>query len=253
MKSLSRVIKSGHAWSLHKPHKLTIRTIQIQEEFAASDQKENTQRSQFLEAAHLEAEKILEKAEEEKTRLLKEIEKEREAWQEEKARLIEEARKEGYQDGFEKGKKDGLQEYENVIESARQVVQLSKKDYEKKIEASEETIIEIAVKVAEKIIAANLKREPELFTGLVREVICEVKEYPEVKIYVHPDKYEFMLEQKEELMELFTTKTELYIFPDVNLPENGICVESPFGKIDASIDTQLEQLKSKLLNIVRED
>lgn len=250
---MSKVIKSNHTLPLKAPHKLTIKSVQIVQQKEVADEQNNLEPSQLLHNAYQEAEKIINEAMEQKKEILSQIQKEKEAWNEEKQSLMEEAQKTGYQDGFQKGKEDGYKQYENVVKQAEQLIHHSKKDYQKKLEQSEETIIKIAMKAAEKILAKKLEDDDELFLAIVREVIHEVKEYPEVKIYVHPDKYAYLLDQKDELKELFTTNVELYIFPDHHLKQNGIYVESPFGKIDASVDTQLEQLKTKLLNLVRED
>ncbi|SEB03334.1 flagellar assembly protein FliH [Thalassobacillus cyri] len=198
-----------------------------------------------LKEAELETEKRLQEAE-------KIIEQQKQAWEQEKSNLVEKARKEGLEAGYKEGRQQGYQEAEGHIKESRQVVEQAKEDYQQIIDSSETTILEIALRIAEKIMKHQLTETPEDFLPLVKRVIAEVHGQPEVIVSVHPDQYSLVLAQKDEL-ELFTSsKSVLTIYPTTELEPFSCKVESSFGSIDASIDSQLTELRKQLLEVSQE-
>src|SRR5699024_12405668 len=73
------------------------------------------------------------------------IQKKKEAWKEEKKTYINEAHDEGYKDGFDRGKEEGLQVYKERIEQVNQIIKAATKDYKKTLKQSEDKIIDFAM------------------------------------------------------------------------------------------------------------
>lgn len=206
----------------------------------------------ILQKAQQEAEEIVQSALAEKESVYEEIRLAKQHWEKERELFIEEAKKKGYEDGYRSGEKEGFTQYESLIKQAEQIIEVANQEFTKKIESSDEEILKIAFKVAEKILHQVIDEDQEAFRHLVRQVIEEVKENTEVKISVHPNQYELIVFHKEEFEQLFTKKVELYIVPDAKLKPYSVEVESPSGKIDAGVETQIEQLQIKLLEYLRE-
>jgi flagellar assembly protein FliH len=200
----------------------------------------------ILEKAKAEAETLKREAQLYYETVQRQILQEKENWEDEKQQLVEMAKKEGYEIGLQQGHEDGLAQYYQLIKQANQIVEAANNEYYQQIEAANETIFLIGLKVAEKILDAHLNENSEHFVSLVKRAIREVREHSEVKIYIHPAYYDAVVQQKDELKELFHQEVDLFIYPDVQLPEHGCIIESPFGRIDASVDTQLKQIKEKL-------
>ncbi len=233
-----------------EPIKLVLKALEVQKH--DQQEKEQTNDKNDLKKAKEEAETILKKAYEERASCLAEIDELRNNWQKEREAFIQEAQKIGYDEGFHAGEKAGFQAYEAAIKKVEHIMEVAKTDYVKKIESAEEQIVLLAMKAAEKIVKTTLAEEPKKFQSIVKAVIEEVKDYPEVKIFVHPEQYEFILFHKEEFEQLFTKVVDLFIIPDAKLKPFSVHVESTSGKIDASIETQIEQLKNKLLDFMKE-
>ncbi|WLR53200.1 flagellar assembly protein FliH [Bacillus tianshenii] len=209
---------------------------------------------QIIQQAHEEAQMIRQEAEQYSQEMLQQVEQERLNWETEKQQLIEQAKQEGYAAGYDQGTQDGYQQYAAIIEEARQVVGAAKLDYEKHLEDSEYTILHLGITAAEKILATKLEEDPDYYMHLVRRAIREVKEHENIQIQVHPTKYELLLTHKDELLALFTRPTsELYIYPNDEMQEFQCLIESSFGRIDASIDSQLNEIKLKLLQVLEEE
>ena len=76
-------------------------------------------------------------------------------------------------------------------------------------------ILELAIKVAEKIIETKIEEQSKTFLPIVKRQLKKQKIIAEIQLHVHPVHYEDLLEQKEELRRpIFTKDTDLFIYPD---------------------------------------
>lgn len=265
---LSKIIKSFAAKDASDNQRvIALRSIHFEKEAQLPDEEKADERQIIAEAqqlkemaqaelekAQMEAAQLKEEAIASREALLQEIEQERLNWENEKKLLIEETRKQAYEEGLLLGKAEGLEQYNDLLKEANQIVELAKQDYEQHLEQAEITILHLAIRSAEKILSHQLAEAPEHFVGIVKGVIKEVKEFDTVQLRVHPTYYEYVMNHKEELQTLLTSPTAaMYVYPDEEMKETSCIVESPFGRIDASIDSQLMELKEKLLEILTKD
>jgi len=107
-------------------------------------------------------------------------------------------------------------------------------------------IVKLAVRSAEKVIKQQLSEHPESFLEIVKAAIHELKDHAVVSIFLHPDNYEHVLKQKDELRQLLDAETKLAIYIREDLEKNSCLIEHPYGQIDASVDTQLDQIRQAL-------
>ncbi len=251
---LSRLIKSQ--FTNHHDDKKTIAVQQLQlfmQDKVTQDDPELLKESSYIiQTARVEAEKIIQSAHEESSRIKQQIDGERNEWHQEREQLVEQAMQEGHAEGLELGRQEALRQYHAHIEESKRMIDMAKHDYDEVIQSAENTILELSIKVAEKIISSKLVDSQENFLPLVKKGLLEVKEYENIKIHVHPCYYELVLSQKDELKTLVTNDTDLYVYANAELNEQDCFIESAFGRIDLSIDTQLEQLKKQLLDLLDE-
>ena len=255
MTLLSRIIKS-HYTATHAQEKklIHIKKIMIEQEelpeqqeaLASNVQDVLMEANQYAERIVLEAQK---KAEQIQLNLQEEIER----WNEEKMILISEARQEGYLIGKEQGLMDSQKECQHMLDLAKETVNQAKKEYQSVVEKSEFTILHLGIKVAEKIMNQHLADNQENYLFIVKKAIKEAREYKNIELHVPPLHYAFLLTHKKELMSLFPRDIEFYIYPDDELDENGCVIESSNGRLVASVDDQLEEIRVKLQEILEED
>lgn len=171
-----------------------------------------------------------------------EIEAAKANWATTKQKYIDQAKEEG----FEQGKHNGFDQYKRLIADANEVVKAARKDYYSTIEQSDEVILDLAIHTAEKILRQQLNEQRERFVPIVQSAIKDVKNKSEVTIYVHPENYNFVVRQKDELKQFDKGKLNISIYASDELNEGSCLIEHPFGQVDASIDTQLQQLREAL-------
>jgi flagellar assembly protein FliH len=222
---------------------------EVKEQAEAGIEKTTTD---LLNGAKGEAEQIIRQAKLEYESVMGDIMHQRNSWQEEKEMLINKAREEGYQSGWSEGQQQGYSEYRKLIEKAREITAAAKDDYTAYLGASEKVILDMAIKIAEKIVVRKIE-DDEYFVTLVKRALKEAKESHDIQLHVHPESYDYILSQKEELLLTFSHETNLFIYPDEEMPVGGCVIESETGRIDAGIDTQLSEIKRILTELLESD
>jgi flagellar assembly protein FliH len=252
MISLSRIIKSQLA-SIENHHTIKIRefsTSLVDTGVTEVPYMEHLLKQQIDEASQ-EADMIIEKARQEAKMLTQQTELAQAEWEEtEKPKIIQRAFDEGHIEGMKQGQQQGYDEAAEMIALAQQTIKLAKEDYHKHLEASEGTILDLAIAVAGKIIGMKLKDSEETFMTIVKRAIKEARHFKDVQLHINPVHYENLIAHKEELKAIFPKEIEFFIYPDPDLSEGSCVIESENGRIDASVDSQLEEIRGKLSGIL---
>ncbi len=205
-----------------------------------------------IESAKTQLDKVKEETQQLQEATNKEITEAKENWKEEKLQYIEQAQQEGYQQGFEQGQKDSLAQYQSIITEATDVLDNAKQEYYKIVAESDETVLEIAMATSEKVLHQTLEEDPTKFIGIAQTLINQVKDHPQIKLLVSSKYYALLLENKDELSSILHNQMEFMIYPSVDLTEEQILIETPYGRIEASLDTQLEEIRTRLFHVVEE-
>lgn len=208
---------------------------------------------EFIVQAESKAKKIVADAYEFADELKMNIQEERRLWNDEKKQLQEEAWNEAYEKGQKAGREAGKNEYKQLIRQARDVIELSKKQFRAYVEKAEYTILELAIESAQAILHSEVSNNPEQYMEIVKKVLKEFRNEQEISIYVHPSQYELLVEANGELAAVNSGETKIFIYPSEQLNEYGCVIESENMRIEAGIDSQLSQLKEKLAEILSAD
>lgn len=253
---LSNVIKSQWAGPEEDKHKIiSIRMLHAikKDDPSADINPYDHVKQKIITNAEKDAEKIVEGAKVEAQSIREQMAAEQKAWEEEKRKLVDQAKQQGFSQGHAEGKDQGYKEYQETILFAKDIVNASKKDYQAKIDSSEETVLELGMKVAEKILGMKLADSEQNFLSLVKRALKDVHKYLEIQLFVHPKHYEFILAHKDELAALFPKETNIYIYPDEEQSDNNCMIETANGRTDASVDSQLAEMKRQLCELLESD
>ncbi|WML43700.1 flagellar assembly protein FliH [Neobacillus sp. PS3-40] len=252
---MSRLIKSQWANPTSENQKvISIKMLHLNtENESAPIDHYDSKKEEMLTKAKQEAELLVQNALLQAQSIREQIALEREAWDHEKKEIAEEAKRDGYAKGLIEGKDQGYQEYQDSLSFAKEVVTTSRKDYQQQIVSAEKTILRLGMKVAEQIIGLKLVESETTFLSIVKRALKEAREYKEVQLHMNPVHYGFVLSQKEELLAIFPREVDIYIYPDEDLSKETCIIESSSGRIDASIDSQLEEIKRKLLELLESE
>lgn len=182
---------------------------------------------------------------------------------------IEERKKrgqeEGYDTGFESGKNKGYKEgYETGLKEIKEELLkeneiriLEINDMLKTIEKQKQNIIskyeseleKTSIDIAEKIMKQKVDLSDDVISKIIGNVIKDYKNVEWVKIYIaDKDEVEKIEADKSLISELQKISNDVKIEVAKDLDKGSCIIETPAGIVDASIDTQLNNLKEILLN-----
>ncbi|WP_158413460.1 flagellar assembly protein FliH [Gracilibacillus boraciitolerans] len=236
------------------PRQIQLRKIEVTRrnysKFEAEDELQSL--NQQIEEAEASLQEIVEKTDNKKETAQAEIIRLKEEWEQEKIQLIQKAQQDGYQQGFEQGKQDSLEQYQAIIHDAVDVLENAKKEYHKIVAESDETVLQIAMTTSEKVLHQLLDEEPSRFLAVAKSVVEQVKDHPKIKLFVSSKYFSLLLDNKDELNSLIQSDIEFMIYPSTDLIGEQIVIETPFGRIDASVDSQLQEIRSRLFHVVEE-
>ena len=179
-----------------------------------------------------------------------EIRLQQEAFQKECEQLKEETYQNAYDSGYQEGLLEGKSAYNERLEEAQKIIGLSNKDYIANIVDSEEVIMKLAVEIANRVLRKNLLQDESLYVEFVKSALKQVKEMRGIRIRVSPDNYERILKYKNELQQLITIDDPIYIIPDDDIGVYDCYIDSEIGRVDVSLDTQIKEMKSRLMELL---
>ncbi|OCA83837.1 flagellar assembly protein FliH [Pseudobacillus wudalianchiensis] len=207
-------------------------------------------KKRILEEAEAATRDMIAQAEQQRREIEQAIESEKQSWEAEKQALVEQAYEEGFQAGQAQGRKAGYDDYIELIETAKEAVECSKKEYEMNVQRSEKLILDIAIKSAERITSQKLQEDEQAFLTMIKQALKDMPDQKEIQIHVHPAHYSFVVSQKEEIDAMFPIDTLCYIYPNEKLEEDGCYIETSHGRIEIGLDSQLQQLRKQLFELL---
>ena len=116
---------------------------------------------------------------------------------------------------------------------------------------AEEDIVSIAMTAVERVLPQHFIDVPQMVLPIVRDAILRVKDQKEVVVHVPPESYDFVLMARDELRGLLTAgDTNLTVTSDEAMKPGDCLVETPNGSVDARLQTQIEQLKKAVREVM---
>ncbi len=152
-----------------------------------------------------------------------------------------------YEKGYNSGKSQGLQEYQQMIaeyhrlsqDRLGQINQLHQRIYEQ----TEREIVDLAVQIANKLVCRQLELDPETVVDIVRAACLQAKECEVVIIYAAPAQLDSLKNHKEEIEAQLFRAQKIEFVADPTIACGGCRLETEQGYIDATIDSMTEQIR----------
>ncbi|MGL4655893.1 MAG: FliH/SctL family protein [Sarcina sp.] len=172
----------------------------------------------------------------------------------EKAKLIEkETYEKAYKEGLANGREDGYKEaYEEnihlaqkLVDDASDILENSKKEYEKYLEAKKAEIIELAFKVSEHILEKELKKEDGI-NDFVSKILENAKDSKSFVIKCNPEQISSVKERIEKEKQNLGIATEIYFVGDERISTGNASVELEKGNVEVGIDNAIESIKREV-------
>ncbi|WP_277584161.1 flagellar assembly protein FliH [Psychrobacillus antarcticus] len=171
-------------------------------------------------------------------------------WEQEKIGFQQQAYDEGFMQGIEEGRLKVQADMQHSLKIANDAMKTAHENAANYLQQQEHVILELAIRTAERIIATKLDENDELFLSIVKRGLKEAREMKEIKLYVSPTYFELVSKNREELSSIFPVDVPFMIFVDEDMNETDCYIETNHGRIVVSIDEQVQELRSKLVDIL---
>ncbi len=188
----------------------------------------------YFDEKKLEADNILKEAEEKSKQLFSEKEKE--------------GFEKGYKEGFEKGYKETLEKEGHNFEIFKALIDRLSSEEKKLIKNFENKIAELIINFAEAVIKKEISvNSEEILKNNIKHALNKLVDKSEVTIYVSPENYDFLQQNIDKIGETFEIEN-LKVHRLDKVSPGGAIVESSFGSVDATTETQINEFKQLILN-----
>ncbi|MGB4439096.1 MAG: FliH/SctL family protein [Sedimentibacter sp.] len=159
----------------------------------------------------------------------------------------------GYAEGYELGKlktTEELNEQNKVkVEEIENMLEEIENKKESIILKHENGLGKLAIDIAEKIIRNEIKLKDNVVSGIIESVIKDYRNEQWIQIYISSkDNVKTIKADKDLISSLNKISNDVKIEETESLEEGSVIIETPEGIVDASIVTQLNNLKEMVLN-----
>lgn len=165
----------------------------------------------------------------------------------EKANLLE---REAYENGFAQGEKDGielgekkvLKVIENIENFFIEMSQLKKEI----IKQHEKGILDLIFAIAEKIVHRKIESDERIVKDIVLKAFELASEKSKIMLRVNPEDFDYIERLKPEFFSKFKDLKSIMVTSDPSITRGGCFLETPYGDLDATVETQLEKIYQSL-------
>ena len=144
----------------------------------------------------------------------------------------------GEKDGFEFGEKKAIKVIENIEKLFNEMVSLKhdiSKQYEKEI-------IDLIFAIVEKIVHHEVKSKESVIKNAIFEALELAVEKSKVVFNVNPDDYDYVEKLRPELFNQNKGLKSIVVTSDPGVSRGGCYLETPYGNIDATIESKLKKI-----------
>ncbi|HVZ85437.1 MAG TPA: FliH/SctL family protein [Polyangia bacterium] len=151
----------------------------------------------------------------------------------------EAARQEGFRQGVERGRAEGLAEAAVTMAAART-------EAARVVDDSVSAAIALAAKMAERIVGRAVALAPSTMAEIAGEALAAARPGAgKVRVRVHPDDLP-ALEPRRAALAARAPAATLELVADEAVSRHGCVIETPQGRVDARLETQLAALERAL-------
>lgn len=162
-------------------------------------------------------------------------------------RLAEEASIEGFQSGYNKGLIAIEEQFRKKREEMNLLIDTAYEEKAAIIQQSEPFLLALSVRIAEKVIKKEIKMHEDQLLNIIRQALRQVEESEDIMLQVALEDYPLVLPFMEELRAYIKADSELKLVPMASLTTGGCTIQTASGSYDATVDSQLDDIKKKML------
>ena len=154
--------------------------------------------------------------------------------------------REAYEKGFAQGEKDGVELGQRkalkLIENIENLLRSMDNLRQEILALYEWEIVELVFAVAQKVIHRSIESDDTAIEGTVLSALKLAAEKSKTTLRVNPEDCDYVEELRPEFFAAVKELKALTVTSDPSITRGGCLLESPYGDVDARIETQLEKI-----------
>lgn len=167
--------------------------------------------------------------------------------QQEVARREEQAYQAGYSKGVAEARQQATAELKPVLEkfsASLNELQLMRRRIRRE---AERDLVQLAVAIARRILHREITVDPEALLGIVKAALERLEGREVDRLRLHPADAELV----RPYLEQAGLAERVRVVPDAHLARGSLLFETSQGSLDASLETQLQEIQRGLLDCLR--
>ncbi|MGO8705152.1 MAG: FliH/SctL family protein [Candidatus Brocadiia bacterium] len=159
----------------------------------------------------------------------------------------ERIRREAYQKGLEDGLRQAEQRktFQAANALARAVEQLQAEFSPAAEQTRRAEILELSLAIARRVVVGEMKTNPGIIAEMVNTLLAEAEGRKVFAVRLHPSDLERLKQSPGAVERLEKAKIALQASPEIK--PGGVILETGFGKLDARLETRLDEMTAALL------
>lgn len=158
-----------------------------------------------------------------------------------------------YRDGYQAGMRDAMVKADELISEMENNITSFIKEKQEFADTVEPELLKLCLDIVEKIVRHEIKTDPRVVTRVIKSCLRRIKDGDTVSIRVSKQDVEYVRAQRDELLSVAESVRAINIIDDRRISPGGCVLESFSGDLDARIETQIEQIRKKLMETISND
>lgn len=164
-----------------------------------------------------------------------------------------ERQREAERAAYERGRQDGeralgdqlMQQRSELLELHQGVVESLRAVVPQVILEAEQTLIDLALEVAQKLVA-GMPIKPQMVEAVVKEAVSQVGDNAEITVNLHPDDLALLRKHQSPILKGLPEMGPLRFAASADVTPGGCIVQTRFGMLDARRETKMEQIRQAI-------
>lgn len=158
-----------------------------------------------------------------------------------------------YSDGYEAGAQKGAQSATELIARLEKDIDDLHDERAALHRATEEQMLMLTLDLAEKVIRHEIRTDKSVVARTMRLCLRRLRDRDEVTVRVNPSEVAAVRTLRDEILSSAEGVHELGVIDDRRVSPGGCVVETASGDFDARIETQISELRKKVMEMFEND
>ncbi len=167
------------------------------------------------------------------------------------AQQILQEKKKAYDQGFQEGLKQSEQKYHEQFNKSFQILKKIADKFHREMdtiyETEEHEMLSLVLDIARKVTDLEIETKPEIILTILKKGLNQINDNRSIKIHVNRKDWELVKENLDAIRMQVDLPDDVEIVPSPRIEPGGCMIETSNGSVDASIDTQFQEIRRKLL------